>query len=165
MSVDRSRKHRTVPLPLLVLLSSVVAMWALYCVVIIVFPFRGEYWDSRGKFGDMFGAFNALFSACAVAVLLYGIRLEYKAFRRQELHSALSAQLDTLIELYATPEAQRAPVWRAIVSAPGGPAQDFPIERAIANQIAALDRLMAGEDLDAVPTYGRPAISHPPRGE
>jgi hypothetical protein len=130
-------------------------MWTLYGLVMIVFPFRGEYWYSRGKFGDMFGAFNALFSACAVAVVLYGIRLEYKAFRRQELHSALSAQLDTLVELYTTPEAQRTPVWSATVRARGSPGEDFPIDRAIANQIAALDRLMAGEDLDVVPTYGR----------
>jgi hypothetical protein len=90
------------------------------------------------------------------AGVAYGIRLEYKAFRRQELHSALSAQLDTLIELASKPEADRVRVWRAIVTAPGGPGEDFSIERAIAVQIAAIDKILAGEDVEAVPTYGRP---------
>ena len=144
------------PAPLLLLLAGVVAVWALYWLVVIRFPFQGEFWDVRGKFGDMFGALNALFTACAFAAIIYGIRLEYKASLRQELHTALSAQLDTLVQLYAMPEAQRAPVWRAIIAAPGGPGEDFPIERAIANQIGYMDRLMAGEDLGFVPTYGRP---------
>src|SRR5687767_11372592 len=156
MARDRSHEHHTSTLPLLLLLVLVISVWALYGLVVYFFPFRGEFWDARGKFGDMFGAFNALFTACAFAALLYGIRLEYKAFRRQELHSALSAQLDTLVELHTRPATERDPVWRAIVTAPGGPGEDFPIERAIAVQIEAHDRLLAGEDLDAVPTYGRP---------
>ena len=123
------------PAPLLFLLAGVVAVWALYWLVVIRFPFQGEFWDARGKFGDMFGAFNALFTASAFAAIIYGIRLEYKASLRQELHTALSAQLDTLVQLYAMPEAQRARVWRAIIAAPGDPGEDFPIERAIANQI------------------------------
>jgi hypothetical protein len=145
--------------PLFLLVGSAVAVWALYAAVVLLFPFSGEFWESRGKFGDMFGAFTALFTACAFAALVYGIRLEYKAFRRQELHSALSAQLDTMVQLFATSEAQRAPVWRAIVMAPGGPGEKYSLEQAIAAQIEALDRLMEGEDLEAVPTYGRP-----PRG-
>ena len=156
MTSKESPKRRTSLAPLLFLLALVVAVWALYWLVIVLYPFQGEFWDSRGKFGDMFGAFNALFTACAFAAIIFGIRLEYKASLRQELHSALSAQLDTLVQLYAMPEAQRAPVWRAIISAPGGPGDDFPIERAIANQIDYMDRLMAGEDLGFVPTYGRP---------
>jgi hypothetical protein len=133
----------------------VIVAWALYGVAVFIFTFNGEFWDARGKFGDMFGAFNALFTACAFAALIYGIRLEYKAFRRQELHSALSAQLDTLVQLCAMPEAQRAPVWRTISAARGSSGEDFPIERAIAMQIDYMDRLMAGEDLDFVPIYGR----------
>ena len=156
MAKDRTREHRKSTLPLFLLLVAVISTWALYGLVVYFFPFRGDFWDARGKFGDMFGAFNALFTACAFVALLYGIRLEYKAFRRQELHSALSAQLDTLVELYTRPATERDPVWRAIVTAPGGPGEGFPIERAIAVQIEALDRLLAGEDLDAVPTYGRP---------
>jgi hypothetical protein len=155
MGKDRTRQKRSSTLPLFLLLAAVIATWALYGLVVYLFPFRGEFWDARGKFGDMFGAFNALFTACAFAALLYGIRLEYKAFRRQELHSALSGQLDTLVELHARPAAEREPVWRAIVTAPGGPGEGFPIERAIAVQIEAMDRLLAGEDLDEVPTYGR----------
>ena len=156
MTSRQPRKHRMSPAPLLLLLAGVVAVWTLYWLVVIRFPFQGEFWDARGKFGDMFGAFNALFTACAFAAIIYGIRLEYKTSRRQELHTALSAQLDTLVQLYAMPEAQRAPVWRAIIAAPGGPGEDFPIERAIANQIDYMERLMAGEDLGFVPTYGRP---------
>jgi len=128
------------------MLSGVVAVWALYWLAVILFPFQGEFWDARGKFGDMFGAFNALFTACAFAAVMHGIRLEYKASLRQELHSALSAQLDTLVQLYAMPETQRAPAWRAIISAPGRPGEDLPIERAISNQIDYMERLMAGED-------------------
>ena len=126
------------------------------CALPILFPFQGEFWDARGKFGDMFGAFNALFTACAFAAVMHGIRLEYKASLRQELHSALSAQLDTLVQLYAMPEAQRAPVWRAIMGELERSGEDLPIERAIANQIDYMERLMAGEDLDFIPTYGRP---------
>jgi hypothetical protein len=156
MTSREPRKHRISPAPLLFLLAGVVAVWALYWLVVILFPFQGEFWDARGKFGDMFGGFNALFTACAFAAIIFGIRLEYKASLRQELHTALSAQLDTLVQLYAMPEAQRAPVWRAIITAPGGPGENFPIERAIANHIDYMDRLMAGEDLDFVPIYGRP---------
>lgn len=156
MSKREPHRKRTSPLPLIFLLLAVILVWAIYWLLMIRAPFHGEFWDARGKFGDMFGAFNALFTACAFAAVTYGIRLEYKASLRQELHSALSAQLDTLVQLYALPEAQRAPVWRAIVAAPGGPGEDFPIERAIANQIDFMDRLMAGEEMGLVPTYGRP---------
>ena len=154
MAKNRGRQHRSGTVPIFLLLAAVCLVWALYGAVVFFFPFRGEFWDARGKFGDMYGAFNALFTACAFAALIYGIRLEYKAFRRQELHSALSAQLDTLVELYARPAAEREPVWRAIVTAPGGPGEGFPIEQAIAVQIESMDRLLAGEDLEAVPTYG-----------
>ena len=156
MTSQQSTKRRISLAPLFYLLVGVVAVWTLYWLVVVLYPFHGEFWDARGKFGDMFGAFNALFTAGAFAAIIFGIRLEYKASLRQELHSALSAQLDTLVQLYAMPESQRAPVWRAIIAAPGGPAENFPIEQAIANQIDYMDRLMAGEDLGFVPTYGRP---------
>ena len=142
---------------LIMLLSAVTLIWVLYGVAMIYYPFPGEYWDALGKFGDMFGALTALFNACAFAALIYGIRLEYKAFRRQELHSALSAQLDSLVQLFTLLPEQRAQAWRAIVSAPGGPGEEYTLEQAIALQITYLDRLMAGEDIQAVPTYGRPA--------
>ena len=70
MTPRKSRKHRLSPAPLLFLLAAVVAVWALYGVVVFLFPFRGEFWDARGKFGDMFGAFNALFTAGAFAALM-----------------------------------------------------------------------------------------------
>lgn len=141
---------------LILLLGAVTLIWALYGLAMLLFPFHGEYWDARGKFGDMFGAVTAWFNACAVAVLIYGIRLEYKAFRRQELHSSLSAQLDSLVQLFTMTEKQRTQVWQAIVTAPGGPGKNYTIEQAIALQITSLDRLMAGEDLEVVPSYGRP---------
>ena len=156
MTTQKTSKRRVSLMPLLFLLIGVVAVWVLYGFVIFLFPFQGGFWDTRGKFGDMFGALNALFTACAFAALIFGIRLEYKAALRQELHSALSAQLNTLIDLYTLPEVQRSPVWRAIVAAPGGPDEDFSIEEAIAIQIDHMDRLMAGEDLGYIPTYGRP---------
>ncbi|MGI8783791.1 MAG: hypothetical protein ACR2L2_09125 [Acidobacteriota bacterium] len=162
MTAKKSRRHQS-PLTFLLLLIGIVLVWALYGLAVVLFPFQGDFWDARGKFGDMFGAFNALFTACAFAALIYGIRLEYKAFRRQELHTALSAQLDTLVQVCAMPEAQRAPAWRAIVTAPGGPGENFPIEQAIAVQIACLDRLLAGEDVESVPTYGRPVAGRESR--
>jgi hypothetical protein len=142
----------------LLLLGGVAFAWAVYGLIVFFFPFEADpeqFWDSRGKFGDMFGAFNALASACAFAALIYGIHLEYKAFRRQELHTALSAQLDSMVQLYALPAEQREAVWRAIVAAPSGPGEDLTMDQAIAIQITCLDRLNAAEDLDAVPTYGR----------
>ena len=156
MNSSQPRKSRSSSAALVLLLLAVVIIWALYGVVMLLYPFAGDFWDARGKFGDMFGALTALFNAIAVAAILYGIRLEYKAFRRQELHSALSAQLDSLVQLFTMTDAQRAQVWRAIVTAPGGPGENFTIEQAIALLISSLDRLNAGEDLEAVPTYGRP---------
>jgi hypothetical protein len=156
MTSSTAPKKRISVAPLIALLVGVVVVWVVYLLVVVFFPFQGEFWDARGKFGDMFGALNALFTACAFAALIYSIRLEYKASLRQELHSALSAQLDTLVQLYALPEAQHAPVWKAILAARGGPSEDFPIEKAIALQIEYMDRLMSGEDIGSVPTYGRP---------
>jgi hypothetical protein len=155
MAGTKSRKNRISPLPLILLMGGVIALWAIYGVVVMAIPFGGDQWEFRGKFGDMFGAFNALFTAGAFAALIYEIRLEYKAIRREELHATLSAQLDTLVQLYALPAEQRGPVWQAVLSGIGCEEQDFPIETAIANQIRYIEELMAGEDLDFVPTYGR----------
>jgi hypothetical protein len=159
MTLHKARKS-TNYVPLFILLAGVVVIWVVYWMILIRFPFQGDVWDARGKFGDMFGALNALFTACAFAALLWGIRLEYKAFRRQELHTVLSAQLDSLVQLAALPDPQRAQIWRAIVNAPGGPGDSYTIERAIGVQIAYIDRLMTGEDPGIVPTYGRPPAAH-----
>jgi len=150
------RKRPSSSAPLIILLATVTVVWVLYGWAMIAFPFAGEFWDARGKFGDMFGALTALFNAFAFAALIYGIRLEYKAFRRQELHSALSAQLDTMIQLFTLAPDQRAQAWGAIVTAPGGPGGDYTLEQAIALQVSFLDRLMLGEDVVAIPNYGRP---------
>src|SRR5688572_21203792 len=80
MTSHRSRKRHVSPLPLILLLAGILLAWGLYGIIIILYPFEGDFWDARGKFGDMFGAFNALFTACAFAALIYGIRLEYKHF-------------------------------------------------------------------------------------
>jgi hypothetical protein len=49
--------------------------------------FIGEEWDTRGQFGDMFGAVNALFSGLAFAILIYTMLLQKKEleYQRQEL--------------------------------------------------------------------------------
>src|SRR5688500_15259196 len=104
MPKSKRRKHRPSTKPLVFLLAAVFVVWALYGIMVFMAPFDGEFWDVRGKFGDMFGAFNALFTACAFAALIFEIRLEYKTVSRHELHSALSAQLDTLVQLLAMPE-------------------------------------------------------------
>jgi hypothetical protein len=61
-----------------------------------------------------------------------------------------------MVQLLALPEAQRTPVWRAILAAPGSSTDTYTLEQAIGYQINCLDRLNAGEDLALVPTYGRP---------
>jgi hypothetical protein len=148
----RAKREFRRSLPLL--LGAVAAAWALYAAAVLFFPFEGEFWDVRGKFGDMFGAFNALFTAGAFAAIVFEIHLETKAVLKHELHSALSAQLDSMVQLYALPEKRRAPVWKAISAASGG--GGVPIEEAIANQIDAMRRLLAGEDIGTPPTYGHP---------
>jgi hypothetical protein len=81
MTAQKARKHHS-PIPLLLLLGSVVLLWGIYWAAVALYPFSGYgYWDPRGKFGDMFGAFNALFTACAFAGVAYGIRLAPMASR------------------------------------------------------------------------------------
>jgi hypothetical protein len=69
------------------------------------------------------------------------------------MYSALSAQLNTLVQIYQMPESERNRVWAVIAAAPGGP-KNVSIERAIAIQIGYLDDLAMGKDIKNIRTYG-----------
>ena len=66
------------------LLLVVVSIWLLSAVFIIYFL---DDWSSRGTFGDLFGAVNALFSALAFAALIYTIVLQREEIKenREEI--------------------------------------------------------------------------------
>lgn len=57
----------------------VVLIWAISAVLIMVFL---SDWSTRGTFGDLFGAVNALFSALAFAVLIYTIVLQREEIKQ-----------------------------------------------------------------------------------
>ena len=161
--MKRHQQPRVSLAPLLIGIVSVSAMWCIYWVIVsLCIPSDAVgAWNVRGQFGDMFGAFNALITATGFAGLLYTIHLQRhdvqqqtRALRHQELMTALTAQLNTLIQIQAMPDDKRHAAWEAIASAPGGPGQDFPIERAIAIQVQYLDRLAQGEEISTIPTYG-----------
>lgn len=62
----------------------VLALWVLSAVMILIFL---EDWPSRGTFGDLFGAVNALYSGLAFAGLIYTIILQKEdlALQRNEI--------------------------------------------------------------------------------
>lgn len=164
MKAAATDQHHIRLAPLILAIVCVAGSWATYWWVLASsFPVEGlAAWTIRGQFGDMFGAFNALVTAFGFAGLLYTIHLQRhdiqqqtRAIRHQELTAALTAQLDTLIQIQAMPDDRRSAAWIAIASAPGGPGRDFSIEQAIAIQIQYLDRLAQGEDMTIIPTYGR----------
>jgi hypothetical protein len=163
MKAALTDQHHIRLAPLILAILCVGGLWATYWWV-LASSFTAESpapWAVRGQFGDMFGAFTALITALGFAGLLYtiylqrlDIRQQTRAIRHQELTTALTAQIDTLIQIHAMPEDRRRAVWTAIASAPGGPGRDFPIEQAIVIQIHYLDRLAQGDDITTIPTYG-----------
>jgi hypothetical protein len=92
----------------LALIAMMVCVWLLSAWGVIAL--YGRWPDSPGTFGDMFGAINALFSAAALAALVYAIFLQHKELelQRQELQNstrelanqskALSSQVETMRE-------------------------------------------------------------------
>lgn len=69
---------------LILLLLIVILLWGTSAILILTYL---EDWNSRGTFGDLFGAVNALFSGLAFAGLLYTINLSKKdlEIQRQEI--------------------------------------------------------------------------------
>ncbi|WP_435623311.1 hypothetical protein [Flagellimonas sp.] len=89
---------KTTPPNLNILLLVVVGIWVLSAILILVFF---DNWETRGTFGDLFGAVNALFSGMAFAGLLYTIILQKQdinlqreeiAANRLELKKSAKAQ-------------------------------------------------------------------------
>jgi hypothetical protein len=66
--------------PFLVVASLALVAWAAY---LFIAPKFFPDWTSRGQFGDMFGALNALFSAIAFAALVYTMILQKAELRLQ----------------------------------------------------------------------------------
>ena len=87
---------------------------ALQIVVGAIGYFLLPDWPTRGQFGDLFGAVNALFSGFAFAGLIYAILLQREdlslqrtelELTRQELQRSASAQEQSEIALRAQAEA------------------------------------------------------------
>ena len=58
-------------------------------------------WSTRGQFGDMFGAINALFSGLALAGVIYAVFLQRAQIAIQERDLRLNARLNALAALIA----------------------------------------------------------------
>jgi hypothetical protein len=88
---------------------SVVALW-LSSLWLIIWCFND--WPSRGQFGDLFGAVNALFSGLAFAGLIYTILLQKEELTKTqaELDESKNMQvtnlklvrLNSLVSAYTT---------------------------------------------------------------
>lgn len=63
------------------LLGLVVVAWI---ITFIVIYFSLGDWQTRGQFGDMFGALNVLFSGFAFAALFYTISLQQRQLKQQD---------------------------------------------------------------------------------
>ncbi|PRX53623.1 hypothetical protein [Flagellimonas meridianipacifica] len=84
---------------LTVLLFVVVGIWVLSAILILVFL---DDWESRGTFGDLFGAVNALFSGMAFAGLLYTIILQ-----KQDINLQREEIIANRLELKKSAKAQQ----------------------------------------------------------
>lgn len=76
--IKRKSNHRKV---LFISLLVVIILWATLGCISYILPFKD--WSERGQFGDMFGATNALFSALALAALIYTLYLQHKSLELQ----------------------------------------------------------------------------------
>ncbi|HYJ05786.1 MAG TPA: putative phage abortive infection protein [Chthoniobacterales bacterium] len=67
----------------------VIAVWVTFWIAMVKAPWfqppAGEFYASRGQFGDMFGAINALFSALAFAALFFATWLQKRELYYQRL--------------------------------------------------------------------------------
>lgn len=79
---------------LLLLLSAVVVIWALYAALILLLV---SGMDNRGMSGDMFGGITALFSGLAFAGLIFTLFVQKKElqFQREELSHLVEEQRQT----------------------------------------------------------------------
>ena len=82
------------------LLLLMILLWAIFGWWINYY-YQGKA-DSRGTFGDMFGAINALFSGAALAGIIYSIFLQRKELKetREELDRAATAH-EEIVKLSA----------------------------------------------------------------
>jgi len=91
-----------IPIGLLLLLLFVACIWLAYWDWIIRCIFEKDSWATRGQFGDMFGALNALFSGLAFAGIIYTIRQQSEDLELQREELKLTRQ-----ELTKSAEAQK----------------------------------------------------------
>lgn len=94
MTEDGEEKFRG----LIVLLALVTSVWVIYWIII---PLVFSGWQTRGTFGDMFGAINALFSGLAFVGIIYAIILQKRELMLQRLELE-----STRVELKRSAEAQ-----------------------------------------------------------
>lgn len=152
-------------MPLILFLGLAVLGWTAYWWLVVhntpAAKDAATTWQVRGQYGDMFGAFTALVTALGFAGILYTIGLQRRdiqnqtiAIRQQETTSALTAQLNTLLQIQALPAAAKRSTWEAIAEENrGGPGADYPIEKAIALQVQFLDRIAQGKQRHPLPTF------------
>ena len=108
--------------------------------------------------GDIIQCGSFLVASLAVVLALLKFHRDARRTQRELTATALTAQLETLVQIQAMPEDKKNAAWKAIANAPGGPGDDSLIEEAIAIQVQILDQLAQGKE-DKLPTGLRPGFS------
>lgn len=109
MNMDTKKSLRQPPLSFMAI---VVMMLLVFVITGAVVFYMHNDWITRGQFGDMFGAANALFSSLAFGVLIYSIWLQ-----RIELELQREELRETKEELKRTADATSKQVQIAAASA------------------------------------------------
>lgn len=138
----KSRKElRQPPMPFMAMVVIMLVLWIITGAGVF---WLNNDWMTRGQFGDMFGAANALFSSLAFGVLIYSMWLQ-----RLELELQREELRETKQELKRTADATTKQVQIAASSA----------TLAALTQIAAIDsngvRMHTWREV-AQKVYGRP---------
>ncbi|WOO43150.1 putative phage abortive infection protein [Rubellicoccus peritrichatus] len=86
-----SSKHEAKYSLLIVLLFLAIALW-ITSIYLSFWLFPGPDFETRGQFGDYFGALNALFTGVALAALIFSIYLQRKDLQAQADQIAMQTE-------------------------------------------------------------------------
>ena len=91
-------------------------IWAFALLAIFLIWIKLPDWQSRGQFGDMFGALNALFTSITLVGVIYTIFLQSRQMRKQEIVNketlaSMSKQLKEM-QLSRIMQAQPLPIFK-----------------------------------------------------
>ncbi len=78
--------------------------------------------------GDIIQCGSFLVASLAVVLALLKFHRDARRTQRELTATALTAQLETLVQIQAMPEDKKNAAWKAIANAPGGPGDDSLIE-------------------------------------